>query len=115
MNRWNLTDEIREKYVPIVKGFLDKISVLEPTEIESMDNDEFKIDLSGTELNPSRLKDILEELGYEEDDTDHNGWQMDFWIKMVKEIQTDCSTINNLVITGCGMTFELGLSVKDFM
>lgn len=100
MNRWNLTEQERIKFMPIVKSFIEE---LENLNIDGS-ADLLEKDLSDTELNPSKLQNLLEELGYEVEDRDDNGWQLDFCITMTKD---NCKTIQ---IAGCGMTFELMLS-----
>lgn len=57
MNRWNLTEEVKQKYTPVVKEFLESLKV--PSE-ELREKD-----FSDTELNPYTLWELLESLGYE--------------------------------------------------
>ena len=58
-NRWQLTDDVKQKYLPAVQEFIDKL--------ESEEYDESpEIDLSDTELNPYTLQKLLESLGYNE-------------------------------------------------
>ena len=103
MNRWQLTDEIREKFVPILKAYLNKMETMPEEEFEE---EEYDLDLSGTGINPYLLWQLLEkEFGYEEVDIDENGWEQDCWIYMKKEGYIP------LVIYTCGMTYELKLSV----
>lgn len=116
MNRWKLTKEVREKYLPIINGFLEKVRSVTDEQIDNFDNDYFTIDLSGTELNPTTLIDLMKEVGYEKVNSDENGWQWDFWIDMRSTdnvvYPTECE---RLCIHGTGMTFELHLSVREFM
>ena len=115
MNRWNLSKEVHDKYYPIVKEFLAKLEGYSLEELETLNQSNFKLDLSDTTLNPSTLKDLLEKLGYEEDEMDTNGWQMDFWIDMNRtDNKTFPSGCEKLQIIGTGMTFELAIVVKDF-
>lgn len=94
-NRWELTEDVREKYVPIIKDFLSDLDC---------GIGEGDLVLTNTELNPYTLKKLLEEeFDYIEVDTETNGWQMDFWIEMGNE------SYPSLHITGCGITFELFL------
>lgn len=100
MSRWELTDEIEQEFLPIVKGFID--------EVEGSEQDsEYELNLTDTELNPYTLWKLLEKLGYEKEDIDSNGWQMDFWITFEKEghktLEIDCT----------GITFELKLVVRE--
>lgn len=99
MSRWQLADEVRNKFTPIVKEFINKV--------ESEEFPEDILQLTDTELNPYALWKLLEELGYEEVNTDRNGWQMDFWITFKKE------GFKTLTIEGTGITFEFKLYVRD--
>lgn len=49
-NRWELTNEVREKDKPIIKDFHDKMKTLSVSKIESMDNEEFRLQRSDAEL-----------------------------------------------------------------
>lgn len=94
---WILTDEIAEKYVPLINNFIK-------------DEDVEEIDLTGTDLSPYQLWKILEDkLGYKENDIDNNGWEQDFWIEFNKKE----NEYFNLVIDAQGMTFSLKL-YKDY-
>lgn len=104
MNRYQLNEKIKELYLPIVKEHIDKIESLNLEE-ESPYN--IELDLSDSPLNPYTLWGILEELGYERMDQDDNGWQMDFWIYFEKE------SCRELIVRGCGITFELILSGEE--
>lgn len=114
MNRWQLTDEIKEKYRPIIQKFLDRMENLTTDEIEQMDNEEFCLELSDTELRPYTLLELMKEFGYGNEEFDDNGWELDFWIDISKDGAYP-STSERLCIHGCGMTFELNLSVREFM
>lgn len=104
LNRYTLTKEIKEKYLPIVDRFIDKIEGS-----ENLTDEEYTIDFSDTELNPYRLIEIMKELGYKEGDLNENGWQWNFSVEFTKE------NSKPITVWGCGMTFELNLSVSDFM
>lgn len=114
MNKWLLTDEIREKIKPLLTEYFDKVENVTYEQIEEMTNEELGIDLSSTGINPYQLMSLLEEFGYEEEGRDDNGWELDFWIYMKR---TDGKSFNsgceNLVVRGCGMTFELKIYIKD--
>lgn len=101
MSKWILTDEVREKYLPIIKEHIDKIR---NCNLEEMDRYNVALNLSDTELNPYTLGKLLEEFGYEKVDMDRNGWEMDFWIVYEK------SGYPLILVRGTGITFELFLS-----
>lgn len=114
MNRWKLTDEVKETFIPIIQNFLNKMESLTIDEIDCMDNNEFCLDLSDTKLNPYTLLELMNDFGYSKGDFDSNGWELDFWIDISKD-NFYPSTCEKLCINGSGMTFELKLSVKEFM
>ena len=100
MNRWVLTDQITEKYIGSVQDFINKLE-----NANREDSNELLVqDFSETELNPYTLCELLQIWGYERDNQEDNGWELDFWITMVKEGYRPIS------VEGCGMTFELKLS-----
>ena len=115
MNRWKLTDEIRNNITPMVKNYLTRMETLTADECDNAKYEDVILDLSDKGINPYQLKTLLKELGYEDTDFDKNGWEMDFWIDMSrtdgKHFESGCET---LVIAGCGMTFELRIMIKDF-
>lgn len=93
-NRYKCTPEIREKYIDEVMLAISKIE---------QSDEYYKHDFTGTtDLTPGRLCELVESLGYENDEgMETNGWQWDFWIKYEKE---GCKSI---YVSGEGMTFEL--------
>lgn len=100
MERYKLTEEVKNEYTPIIKEFIDNLA----SDNEDVDD---SLNLSDTKLNPYTLGKILEnEFEYQEDDISHNGWQMDFCIYYTKEGMPD------LCIEGCGITFELILRIE---
>ena len=100
MNRWALTEEVEDKYKPIIQKFIEKVE-----ESDYIDDEEF-LNLSDTELNPYTLWELLKNLGYEKDEIDNNGWELDFWIEFKKE------GFKNIVVEGTGITFELKLGSR---
>ena len=115
MNRYELKDEVKEKYKPIIQNFLNKMRNLTVDEIENMDNKEFSISLSDTELNPYTLLTLMEDFGYGNEEIEDNGWQMDFLITIDNYDNTYDSTCEVMCIHGCGIIFELNLTVKEFL
>lgn len=100
-NRYQLDKSVRKKYLPIIKEHIHRIA---NCNFEESSRFELSLDLSDTELNPYTLGWMLvNDFGYEEDDMDRNGWQMDFWVYYTKD------DMPSLCIEGCGITFELTL------
>ena len=92
-NRWQVTQEQREKFIPLIKEFVEKMK-------ENPDATA-AIDFYNQGISPTQLKDILtDDMGFEEKDFDRNGWEMDFWITLSKDGI-------DYMIAGTGMTFEL--------
>lgn len=106
MNRYNITDEVKDKYKLVVGGFIKVINEMTADEIANYNDDSIKLDLTGTELNPYTLGTILESLGYEKGEIDINGWEMDFWETYEKDSSENA---HKLVIEGSGIIFELYL------
>lgn len=107
MNRWILTQEVVDDIKPFLREWFDEVENAECA-------DDIALDLSDMHINPHQLETLLEEFGYERDDMETNGWEMDFWIYMTrtdgKHFDSGCE---NIVISGCGMTFSLMLSVNS--
>ena len=113
-NRWKLNDNIKAKFEPQLRAYFQKVENLTVEQVERMENHELGIDFSDKGINPAQLEELLEQFGYEEESTDQNGWEMDFWIRMKrKDGRSFPSTCERLVINGCGMTFELKLYIED--
>ena len=107
MSRFDLTEEVEAKYIPIIGKFFDEIA---SKTTEYLEDDAFVLPLSDTELNPYTLQKILEtDFGYKVDSTDTNGWEMDFWVNLLKDNVEDLT--NSICIEGQGITFELNLKV----
>ena len=114
MNRWLLTDEIRNNIKPLLTEYFNKVENVTYEQIEKMSNEELGIDLSDKGINPHQLILLLEEFGYKREDQDDNGWELDFWIYM-RRIGGEFfdSGCEKLVVRGCGMTFELKIYIED--
>lgn len=95
INHYILTPQIENEFKPIIEEYIKKI--------ESSDTDVEPLELTGKKINPSQLEELLEKLGYEQYNSDSNGWEMDFWIYFRKPNYQD------LIISGTGITFELKL------
>ena len=46
--------------------------------------EQWEVSYVGTGLNPCKIDDLLEELGYTRGDIDENGWEGEFWITYTK-------------------------------
>lgn len=112
MNRWKLTEEVKDKYKPINNYFLNKIDNMTDEEIENSDDNIFSMELSDTELRPYTLQELMKEFGYGDSEFDDNGWELDFLITMNR---SRGKLTDNICIDGCGMTFELNLKISEFM
>ena len=104
INRWILEDSVKEKWMPVIQKHIKSIDEHYENEGNPFD---CVLDLTGTELNPYTLWAILEELGYEREDQEDNGWQLDFWIYFTKP------NALNLLIRGTGLLCEFFLSGID--
>lgn len=101
METWDLTDELREKFKPIVENYLRLI------ESENIDDiNKHYLELTNQGISPMQLKELLEELGYKEKySLDSNGWQFDFWWYFTNPQREKYA--KELCITGCGISFDL--------
>ena len=110
MSRQKVTKEVEDKYIDIIGKFLNEVDSKTAKDIEAMEDDSFVLPLSDTELNPFTLQKILEQnFGFEQDNRDDNGWEMDFWIDLHRD--TDGLT-KRVCISGEGITFALNLEVN---
>lgn len=115
MNRWLLTDKIRKEYAPIISEFINKLYSMTEEDVKNAKIEEFTLPLSDTKLCPYTLLILMqEEFGYEDEEFDDNGWELDFTIKIKNNIVCP-SKAEKMVIHGCGMTFELNLSPYEFI
>jgi hypothetical protein len=101
-HRWLLTDEIRDKVRPQIEEY---IKILHTIDLDDVKIDIPELDFSDTSINPYQLCKMLKELGWEQGTQEDNGWQMDFWIPFTKENEYP------LLLSGCGITFELKLAI----
>ena len=102
MNTWGITDEIRNKFKPIVEEHIKKAEKA---------NEFRELELTFQGISPAQLQDLMTELGYEEESTESNGWQWDFWINMVNSNKQGIS--RKACISGCGMAFSLTLAIGE--
>jgi hypothetical protein len=88
--KWSLTTEEEKYFIPLFKYMID--------ELIRGRRDEF--DLSGKGINPAQAVEIMEQLGYPEQNRDYNGWEQDTWYHFEN---------TNIWLFSCGQTFELKL------
>lgn len=98
-NYYLVTNEQREKFLPELKKFIN--------EVEANPKEYKEIDFTEKGINPFQLWTLLNELGYEDEPLEDNGWQLDFWVHFVKD---DCV---ELVLYGTGITFEVGIHTAE--
>jgi len=115
MNKWMLTDEVRDEFKPILETYFTLMNTIDEESVEEFTNEELGIDFSNMGINPAQLLKLLNEFEYEMVDRSENGWQQDCFITLEKK---DGSTFpwtkENLIMYHCGMTFELMLYVNGF-
>lgn len=68
METWYLTDELRKKFKPIIE---DYIRLLESDKVDDV-NKKY-VTLTNQGISPVQVRELLEELGYEQIDYDSNG------------------------------------------
>lgn len=115
MNKWEVSDELKTKIIPALKSYFDYVESLTDEDMEDVTSDDLDLDLTDTGINPYQLREVLKsDFGYEYEDMDRNGWEMDFWIYMNrKDGKSFPSGCQRMIIFGIGMTFSLGLTVQD--
>ena len=105
MESWNISNEQKDKFRPIIEKYINDINNSDECEIVK------SLNLTFSGISPIQLKDLLKEFGYEEVEFDSNGWQYDFWIKMVNH--EDSRRSGRLTILGCGISFSLKIYPTD--
>lgn len=101
MNRYGITDEMRNTFLPTIKQFIEKVENRED-KLEYIE-----LDFTNKGISPYQIWGLLEELGYESRWKGDNGWQLDFWWDFNKE---GCTTIK---MFGTGIMFEVKIYVGD--
>lgn len=105
MESWNISNPQRDKFRPIIDKYINNINIADECELVEV------LNLTFSGISPIQLRDLLMEFGYEEASFDSNGWQYDFWIKMVNH--KDERRSGRLTISGCGISFSLKLYPTD--
>ena len=101
MNRYGITDKIRNKFLPIIKDFIKKV------ENRKDEYEYIEIDFTNKGIHPYQIWGLLKELGYESHWRGDNGWQLDFWYDFDKE---GCTTIK---MFGTGIEFSVKIYVGE--
>lgn len=119
MAGWRLTDEIRKEYKPIFEEWLNRLESIAEKEADELENHELGLNLTDMKISPWQTRELLLELGFTEgsdgDELQSNGWQMDFWLKLIApDDRKFCGDAQILIISGCAMTFELKLWFEDW-
>ena len=94
--KWHLRAIEKKFYTAVIKIHIKRI------EYDITD----EVVLNRTRLNPYQLHTILEDLGYEQDFFETNGWEQDCWAEFQKD---GCTP---LTVYSCGMTFDLILKKR---
>lgn len=84
-NRWNLDDDKKEQVKAIIIAHINKIA---KHELKTDNDSRWDVSLDLSELpgvGPYHIENILKELGYENNDYDTNGWQMDYWFHFIHQ------------------------------
>lgn len=102
VNRWKPTQEQREKFIPILDEYIIKVK-----ELEKSNKEPCPIDFYGQGISPYQLQCILiDDLGFEEEAMDTNGWEMAYSFYLCKEGI-------RYVIAGTGITHEIRFYVDE--
>ena len=108
-NYWELNNKSKEVLTKIIKKAIDDITSY--TAIEGSNSRyEVGIDLTNMGVGPYHVKDILEDLGYIDDDFDTNGWQMDYWFHFQ---HPESDKFPPLCLSGTAIIHEMDLRGED--
>ena len=108
-NYWELNNKSKEILTKIIKKAIDDIASY--TAIEGSNSRyEVGIDLTNMGVGPYHVKDILEDLGYIDDDFDTNGWQMDYWFHFQ---HPESDKFPSLCLSGTAIIHEMYLRGED--
>lgn len=98
MNKYNLPDSLVEHYKKLFEDFIAQLKAAQAAN----ERPEFQsLDLREEGITPAQAIALLEdEFGYEMFEMDTNGWELDFWIRMLHP------DLPNIIVAGTGLTFE---------
>lgn len=78
-NYWHIKDDKQKELLKnIIMNTINEIASFKVTD-NSVSRYDVGIDLTNMGFGLYHVKEILEELGYKEDDFSDNGWEMDYW------------------------------------
>lgn len=70
-----------------------------------------KVDLTLDNLTPAKCDDVLGRMGYEINDVDTGGWDLNFWFDYTHKLPE----MPNITMAGCGFTAELEIYFTDYI
>lgn len=110
MSGYSLDKEQKEEVMSIIKKFLIDSDKIDCEDVE-LDIDKLFIGMS-----PAQLDNILESLGYTQDEFDDNGWDWSFWsyYSLIREDESTKGLPEKVAMTGCGWGGELQLRNSKF-
>ncbi len=104
INSWHyLTPLLYFQFKPVIEEYLNKLE-----EANFDDVNKAYLDLDGKGITPKQLKELLMELGYEDNGTDINGASCDYWIYL--ENPNRAGYARKLRIAGSAMGFSICLT-----
>lgn len=107
-NRWILNTKTKEKVKAMIINHIDTIA---KSDVESISRYEVTLDLSEIPgVGPYHVKEIIEELGYNEDSFDDNGWEMDYWFHFQ---HPESNKFPPLCLSGTAIIHEMYLRGED--
>lgn len=109
-NYWHIKDSKQKELLKnIIIDTINEIASFEVTE-DSVSRYNVGIDLTNMGVGPYHVKDILEELGYNEDDFSDNGWEMDYWFHFQ---HPESDKFPPLCLSGTAIIHEMYLRGED--
>ena len=96
--KWNMMDWEMTKWKQVLSAAIAKLS----------QNELYEEDFTNLDVCPANLIDALRDMGWNDDESEDNGWQGDSWIYFYH-----CDYDFILVLYCCAHTFELKLYRAD--
>lgn len=95
---WHIFPECKEKYTKMIQEYIQKL--------EEDNLHQIRLNLNGENINPYQVGEILQELGYDYEYEDDNGWEQDTCYLATKE------GFKPITIEHSGIIFSLELYCK---